>query len=363
MSVPRSIPRTEPVLIETVEHGLDWTHEPVIGHGMIALAGRSRRAPAPELLTLDTSGRVRFRRRLPPKERPTAMPGIPMIADERIRIACLATDRGAALGFSFDGEIHEEWPIPGIAPEGIALALNARIVDAGAGLLVVDWCEDSGRAWRNELRDSATGRVVRTFPGRLLAETEAMLVLATFDVTGRAIVGRRKRDGEEVWSLPMRGGVVSAGGDGVLLLDDQAPRDRWQAASLLVEVDDATGRGRWSRGFDGEIVSAIRARHVTCVLERRGDGSVEAHRIGSDGRVLGSSQWTDVQKTSRLIAVDHTHLLALHGTRLLCEVLADPGQMAWTLRLPEGSADFASVGNGTIAIPGVDTLAIFAERT
>lgn len=370
VAASRSIPRTTPSLIARIEHGLDWTHEPVIGRGLVATAGRARRSASPSLLVADTSGVVCFRRELPPA-RPAAMPGRPFVG-ERTRIVVISGERLVVQSYADDGALADEWALPPILPEALSLSLNARIVDAGGGRVVVGWCEDN-QTWRNELRDAEDGRVLRAFPGRLLAETDEVLVLSTFDVTGRAVAGRRKSDGEELWSLPTRGGVISAGGNGILLVDDGAPRERWQAAETLVEIDASTGRVRWERGFDGEITSALRARHVTCVAEVRGDGSVDVHRIAADGTLLGTSTWAPLlprpgvpviaSDASQVLALDHTFLLGIHGTRLLCEVIGDPGQMAWTMEMPEGSGRHATVADGTIAIAGLDSLTIHAERS
>lgn len=366
--VPRSIPRTEPALIASWEHRLAWTHEPVVGGGLVALAGRRQGAEAPELAVLDVSGAVRFRADLPPS-RATTMPGRPSIG-ERVRIVAIAGDRGVVRSYSRDGALEDEWALPPIVPEGIPHSLNARVIEAGAGNVVVSWCEDANRTWRNELHDG-DGRVLRSFPGRLLGETTAMLVLATFDTTGRAIVGRQKSDGEERWSLPMRGGVIATGGDGVIFHDGEAPRERWQAPSLLVEIDDATGRVRWTRGFDGEITSVVRAQHLSCALELRGDGSAEVHRIGTDGKEICASSWSplpalpnvpwDPRDAQQVLAVDHTHLLLVRHTKLVCEMLADPGRAAWTMDLPPVGRPYATVADGTIAIAGIDGLFLYGE--
>lgn len=222
----------------------------------------------------------------------------------------------------------------------------------------LSWMSDpiGGSPGQMECRSGSTGVVLWKARSELHSATDRIAVAWTFipDIQtchdardGRALWARENPpharsfllclDEEDILERSSRGGYY----------EDYPgpPRKDEPLVNTISLRSTATGRVQWAREFEEErVLAALLSPHVVVLLllDERSAGRMV--RLGrGDGTLLGESRMfvrdpTELHPLGRtpagLVAADDAHLLWFHGTRLVCEALADPGRIVWEMELP-----------------------------
>jgi hypothetical protein len=165
----------------------------------------------------------------------------------------------------------------------------------------------------------------------LLGETSAILE------TGDERFCVSLDDGRERWRGPRAGKLLATCGDRALV---------WHQGTL--RMFDERGAIAWALERDWDRVDAadvLTGAAIAVGLHRVPPSGFAIDVIGLDGVPVGRAPCTD---PPRLAAMDHTHLLRLGDTELVCESLADPGRRVWAVRLPEPPHAFMGFGRPSL---------------